>query len=318
LTSLRLTVLSRLKNRRNSMKIFILSRNKNLYSTRRLVEAGEERGHEMRVIDYMHLNIIIEEGNPELLYKGEVLPVPDAVIPRIGASKTFFGSAVVRQFEMMHVFTTVKSLGIVRSRDKLRSMQILSRHHIPIPKTAFSSHPEQIKSLINKVGGPPIIIKLLEGTQGKGVVLAESINAAKSALDAFFGLKANILIQEFIKEAKASDLRIFIVDGKIIGSMKRTGVSGEFRSNLHQGGSAQKISLNKLERETAIMAASSLGLTISGVDLLQSSRGPLVMEVNSSPGLEGIEAATGKDVAGTIIKYIEKNAKRRTKDVVGV
>ena len=299
------------------MKILVLSRSKELYSTNRLVKAAEERGHSVEVVDYMHLNIIIEEGRPGLLYHGKELEVPDAVIPRIGASRTFFGSAVVRQFEMMHVFTSSSSQAIVRSRDKLRSMQILSRQHIPIPKTLFSSHPDQIKTLIKAVGGAPIIIKLLEGTQGKGVVLAESYNAAKSALDAFYGLKANILIQEFIKEAKSSDIRVFIVDGKVVGSMKRTGVHGEFRSNLHQGGFAENVALTRQEKDTAIKAAEALGLSVAGVDLLQSARGPLVMEVNSSPGLEGIEAATGKDVAGAIIKYIEKSARKQTRDKIG-
>lgn len=300
------------------MKIYILSRNADLYSTRRLVEAAQQRGHEAEVVDYMDCNIIIEENKPIVLYRGKKLAAPDAVIPRIGASRTFFGCAVVRQFEMMHVFSSVKSQPILRSRDKLRSMQILSRHHIPIPKTAFASNPDHAKELIKKVGGPPLVIKLLEGTQGKGVVLAETINAAKSALDAFFGLKANILMQEFISEARGCDIRVFIVDGKVAGAMKRTGAKGEFRSNLHQGGFAEKIKLTKEEKQTAIDAAKALGLSIAGVDLLQSSRGPLVMEVNSSPGLEGIEAATGKDIAGTIIKYVEENADRKLKDKVGV
>jgi ribosomal protein S6--L-glutamate ligase len=299
------------------MKILILSRNKNLYSTARLIEAATAHGHEVEIVDYMHCNIIIERGKPSIFHKGATLELPDAVIPRIGASKTFYGCAVVRQFEMMHVFTSVKSQAIVRSRDKLRSMQILSRHEIPIPMTAFSSHPDQIKGLIKKVGGPPIIIKLLEGTQGKGVVLAETINAAKSALDAFFGLKANILIQEFIKEANGEDVRVFIVGGKVAGAMRRIGANGEFRSNLHQGGNAVPIVLTPEEERTAIEAANALGLSIAGVDLLQSARGPLVMEVNSSPGLEGIERATGTDIAGEIIKYIENNAKHKSKDEIG-
>jgi ribosomal protein S6--L-glutamate ligase len=295
------------------MKIIVLSRNPNLYSTRRLVEAAEKRGHDVDVLDYLYCNITVEEGEPHIYYKDKLLQKPDAVIPRIGASRTFFGCAVVRQFEMMHVFTSVKSQAIVRSRDKLRSMQILSRHGIGMPKTAFSAHPEQIKVLMKKVGGPPIIIKLLEGTQGKGVVLAETINAAKSALDAFYGLKANILIQEYIKEAGGRDIRVFVVNGKVAGAMLRQGVHGEFRSNLHQGGYAEKTKLSKQERELALNAAKALGLAVAGVDLLQSARGPLLMEVNSSPGLEGIEAATGKDIAGTIIEYIEANAKRKSK-----
>ncbi len=299
------------------MKIAVLSRNPKLYSTRRLVEAAQQRGHDVEVLDYLFCNITVEEGEPHIYYKDKLLQKPDAVIPRIGASRTFYGCAVVRQFEMMHVFTSVKSQAIVRSRDKLRSMQILSRHGIQMPKTAFSANPEQIKALIKRVGGPPIIIKLLEGTQGKGVVLAETINAAKSALDAFFGLKANILIQEYIKEAGGRDIRVFVVNGKIAGAMMRQGAQGEFRSNLHQGGSAEMIKLSKAEKTLALNAAKALGLGIAGVDLLQSSRGPLLMEVNSSPGLEGIEAATGKDIAGTIIQYIENNAKRQTKDEIG-
>jgi ribosomal protein S6--L-glutamate ligase len=300
------------------MRICILSRNEHLYSTSRLAEEGRKHGHEMIVIDYLDCNIMIEEGNPFIFYQGQHMPLPDAIIPRIGASKTYYGSAVVRQFEMMHVFTSVKSQAIVRARDKLRSMQILSRHGIGLPKTAFSAHPEQIKSLMKQIGGPPIVIKLLEGTQGKGVVLAETINAAKSALDAFFGLKANILIQEYIKESKGRDLRVFIVDGKVAAAMVRQGKQGEFRSNLHQGGFSEKVRLTRKERDTAINAAKALGLSIAGVDILQSSRGPLVMEVNSSPGLEGIEKTSGKNVAGEIIKYIERNAyKRKISDNIG-
>lgn len=300
------------------MRICVLSRNPELFSTRRLVDTARERGHEVSVIDYLNCNIVIERGNPSILYAGKTMPLPDAIIPRIGASKTFYGSAVVRQFEMMHVFTSSKSQAILRSRDKLRSMQILSRHGIGLPKTAFSAHPEQIKGLIKQLGGPPIIIKLLEGTQGKGVVLAETINAAKSALDAFYGLKANILLQEYIKEAKGKDIRVFVVDGKVVASMIRQGVQGEFRSNLHQGGVAEKIKLTKEEKDTAIKAAKALGLSIAGVDLLQSARGPLVMEVNSSPGLEGIESTTGRNVAGKIIQYIEENVYRKQIDNIGV
>jgi len=299
------------------MKICILSRNENLYSTKRLVEEAKKHGHETTVLDYMDCNILIEGGNPLLVVNGKNIALPDAIIPRIGASKTYYGCAVVRQFEMMKVFTSVKSQAIVRSRDKLRSMQILSRHGLGLPKTAFSSHPEQIKSLMKQVGGPPIVIKLLEGTQGKGVVLAESLNAAKSALDAFFGLKANIIIQEYIKESNGRDLRVFVINGKVAAAMTRQGVQGEFRSNLHQGGEAHKVRLSKLERETALNAAKALGLSIAGVDLLQSSRGPLVMEVNSSPGLEGIEKTTGKNVAGEIIKYIEENAFKKSRDKIG-
>jgi ribosomal protein S6--L-glutamate ligase len=287
------------------MKIYILSRGEKLYSTKRLVDAGLKRGHQMMVIDYMLLDIIIKNDKADFLYKGLPLDPPDAIIPRIGASKTFYGSAIVRHFEAMKVFSSAKSQSIVRSRDKLRSMQIMAGNNVPVPVTAFAADPAQIKSIIKQVGGPPIVIKLLEGTQGKGVVLAETINAAKSALDAFYGLKANFLVQEFIKEAGGKDIRVFIIDGKVIGSMMRTGTMGEFRSNLHQGGVAEKIKLSKQEKEVAIQAAKALGLAVAGVDLLQSARGPLVMEVNSSPGLEGIEHATKKDIADTIIAYIE-------------
>jgi len=291
------------------MKIAVLSRNKNLYSTKRILEAGEQRGHEMFLLDHMKCVLVIEQGRPHIYYNGkEVLDV-NAVIPRIGASATFYGSAVVRQFEMMKIFTAVESQALVRSRDKLRSLQILARAGIGIPKTAFASSPKDrdIDNVIASIGGAPCVIKLLEGTQGIGVILAENQKAAKSVVEAFVKLKAQILVQEFIKEAGGADLRVFVVDGQIVGSMKRQGKEGEFRSNLHRGGSATVINLTPEERATAIKAAKKLGLGISGVDLLQSSRGPLVMEVNSSPGLEGIEGATGIDIAGKIIDYVERN-----------
>lgn len=302
------------QNKKEKLKIGVLSLGPDLYSTKRIVEAGKAAGHDIKVINYLKCNVVIEEGVPSVFYEGEKLEKLDAIIPRIGTSRTFYGSAVVRQFEMMQVFTTVKSQAIVRSRDKLRSMQILSKYKIGLPKTCFASSPDDIKRLIKQVGGPPIVIKLLEGTQGKGVVLAETIKAAKSALDAFYGLKANILIQEYIEEAKSSDLRIFVVDNKVVGSMKRTGVEGDFRSNLHQGGTSKQVKITKEERTTALNAAKALGLSIAGVDILESSRGPLVMEVNSSPGLEGIEKATQKDIAGLIIQYIEKNAGKKFRD----
>ncbi|MDZ4839765.1 MAG: 30S ribosomal protein S6--L-glutamate ligase [Bacteroidota bacterium] len=296
------------------MKIWVLSRNPKLYSTERLVEAGIRMGHDVQVIDYLTCNIMIDKGKPCLYVGSSQLELPDAIIPRIGASRTFYGSAVVRQFEMLGVFTTVKSQAIVRSRDKLRSMQILSRHNIDMPHTAFAATPEDIKVMMKQVGGPPIIIKLLEGTQGNGVVLAETYNAAKSALDAFFGLKANILVQEFIKEANGRDIRVLIVGDRVVASMARQSTKGEFRSNLHQGGYAQKVRLTKAERQIAIDAAKALGLSICGVDLLQSERGPLVMEVNSSPGLEGIEKSTGVNVADKIFTYIESNVHRKIKN----
>ena len=289
------------------MKIAVLSRNPNLYSTKRLVEAGVKRNHEMVVIDHLKCDIVIEKKKPQLYYKGELLEGFDAVIPRIGASVTFFGTAVVRQFEMMKVFTTTESQALVRSRDKLRSLQILSRANINLPKTAFTDYSKDPDSLIKKVGGPPCVIKLLEGTQGVGVLLAETKSAASSVLEAFQGLNARVMVQEFIKEADGADIRAFVIDGVVIGAMKRQGKEGEFRSNLHRGGSATIIELSDEEENTAIKAARILGLGISGVDLLQSERGPLIMEVNSSLGLEGIEGASKKDIAGSIIKYIERN-----------
>jgi ribosomal protein S6--L-glutamate ligase len=291
------------------MKIAILSRNKNLYSTKRLVEAAELRGHEVVLLDHMKCVLVIEQGRPHIYFNGKEVKDINAVIPRIGASATFYGSAVVRQFEMMKIFTAVESQALVRSRDKLRSLQILARAGIGIPKTAFASSPKDkdLDNLIESVGGAPCVVKLLEGTQGIGVILAENQKAAKSVLEAFMKLKANMLVQEFIKEAGGADIRVFVVDGQIVGSMKRQAKEGEFRSNLHRGGSAQVIDLTSEERATAIKAVKKLGLGIAGVDLLQSSRGPLVMEVNSSPGLEGIEGATGVDIAGKIIEYVERN-----------
>jgi ribosomal protein S6--L-glutamate ligase len=302
------------------MNIVILSRNPQLYSTRRLYEAGQKRGHKMRIIDPLKCYVLIEKSNPTIHYNGESLENVDAVIPRIGASVTFYGCAIVRQFEMMHVFSAVESQAIVRSRDKLRSMQILARAGVGMPATGFARYARDKDDLIRMVGGPPLVIKLLEGTQGIGVVLAETKKAAESVLDAFYGLKVNMLVQEFIRESKASDVRAFIVDGKVVGSMKRTGREGDFRSNLHRGGKAETITLSRAEKSTALKAAKTLGLSIAGVDLLQSNRGPLVMEVNSSPGLQGIEKSTGRDVAGSIIEFIERNAGKKTpnKDKVGV
>jgi len=293
------------------MKIAVLSRNANLYSTRRLIEAIRSRGHEGVVIDHLRCDLVIESEGPAIYYNGKKIDDVDAIVPRIGASVTFYGTAVVRQFEMMGVFSATYSQAIVRSRDKLRSLQILSGAGLPMPKTAFTNYSKEEKSLIDHVGGAPVIIKLLEGTQGLGVVLAETRKAAQSVIEAFHGLKARIIVQEFIKEAKASDLRIFIVDGQVVGAMKRTGADGEFRSNLHRGGSADIVKLSRKEKSAAVKAADALGLSVAGVDLLQSSRGPLILEVNSSPGLEGIEKATDVDIAGEIVKYIEANQPKR-------
>ena len=290
------------------MKIAILSRNKKLYSTRRLVEAAREKGHEVKVLDVLKCYMNITSMRPTIHYKGEILEDFDAVIPRIGASVTFYGAAVVRQFEMMGVYPLNESVAITRSRDKLRSMQLLARKGIGLPVTGFAHNPDDVEDLIEAVGGAPLVIKLLEGTQGIGVVLAETKKAAESVIQAFMGLKANIMIQEFIKEAGGSDIRCLVVGGKVIAAMKRQGPEGEFRSNLHRGGSASLIRLTPEERSTAVRAAGIMGLNICGVDILRSNHGPVVMEVNSSPGLEGIETATSKDIAGMIIAFIEKQA----------
>ncbi|WP_299260202.1 30S ribosomal protein S6--L-glutamate ligase [uncultured Aquimarina sp.] len=290
------------------MKIVILSQNPNLYSTKRLVEAGEKKGHEILVVDHTKCNLVIEKKKPSIIYKGNEITDVDGVIPRIGASVTFFGTAVVRQFEMMKVFTATESQALVRSRDKLRSLQILSRAGLGLPKTVFSNYSKEVSPIVDRVGGAPLVIKLLEGTQGIGVVLADNRNSAESILEAFNGLQARVIVQEFIKEAKGADLRVFIVDGVVVGAMKRQGKEGEFRSNLHRGGSANIIELSEEEENAALKAARALGLGIAGVDMLQSERGPLILEVNSSPGLEGIEGATGKDIANQIIRYVERNA----------
>ena len=291
------------------MKIAVLSRNHKLYSTRRLIEAAEQRGHEAKVFDHLRCYMNIASSKPEVHYKGEVLEGYGAVIPRIGASVTFYGTAVLRQFEMMGVYPLNESVAISRSRDKLRSLQLLSRKGVGIPSTGFANAPHDTGDLLDSVGQPPYIVKLIEGTQGKGVVLAETRKAAESLVDAFRGLNAHFLVQEFIKEAGGADIRCFVVGDKVVAAMKRQAKEGEFRSNLHCGGSASITRLTPQERAAAVKAAKVIGLNVAGVDLLRSSRGPLIMEVNSSPGLEGIEKATGKDVAGMIIQFIEKNAR---------
>lgn len=289
------------------MKIVILSRHPKLYSTHRLVEAGQALGHEMQVVDHLKCNIEIEKKKPKLYYQNAYLKNVDAVIPRIGASVTFYGTAVVRQFEMMKIFTAVESQALVRSRDKLRSLQLLARAGVGLPKTIFSNFSKNVEHIVDSVGGAPVILKLLEGTQGLGVILAESQNAAGSVMEAFNGLEARIIVQEFIKEAGGADIRAFVVDGVVVGAMKRQGKEGEFRSNLHRGGSASVIKLTEEEENTALIATKAMGLGVAGVDMLQSKNGPLVLEVNSSPGLEGIEKATGLDIARKIIRYVERN-----------
>ncbi|MEL6301150.1 MAG: 30S ribosomal protein S6--L-glutamate ligase [Pseudomonadota bacterium] len=296
------------------MKIGILSRNANLYSTRRLKEACIERGHEVRVIDHLRCYMNIASHKPAVHYKGEELSGFDAVIPRIGSSVTFYGTAVVRQFEMMGVFPLNESVAISRSRDKLRSLQLMSRKGIGMPVTGFAHSPDDTDDLLRLTGGAPVVIKLLEGTQGVGVVLAETQKAAASVIEAFRGINANILVQEFIKEAGGADIRCFVIGGKVVASMKRQAKDGEFRSNLHRGGTASLIRITPEERSTVTRAAKIMGLNVAGVDILRSNHGPVVMEVNSSPGLEGIEKATDKDIAGQIIEFIEKNARHgRTK-----
>lgn len=287
-------------------KIAILSRNRSLYSTKRLIEAIENKGHEAIILDHLKCDIVIEQDKPTIYYKGEKVENIDAVIPRIGASVTFYGAAVVRQFEMMNVPTAVESQALVRSRDKLRSLQILARADVGMPKTVFTNYSKEVKKIIDSVGGAPLIVKLLEGTQGYGVVLAPTKKAAESIIDAFHSMKARVIVQEFIEEAKGADIRAFIINNKVVGAMKRQGKEGEFRSNLHQGGTGTLIKLSKEERKVALTAAKAMGLSIAGVDLLQSARGPLVLEVNSSPGLEGIEKTTNRDIATEVINYVIK------------
>lgn len=291
------------------MKIAMLARNANLYSHKRIKEAAEARGHELDIIDTLRCYMNIASRRPEIYYNGEKLPIYDAVIPRIGASITFYGMAVLRQFEMQGVYPLNESVAIGRSRDKLRSMQLLARDGIGLPVTTFAHDPKQTDEVLQLAGGAPLVIKLLEGTQGIGVVLADTDRSAKSVIEAFRGAKVNILVQEFIKEAGGTDIRALVVGGKVIAAMKRTGAPEDFRSNLHRGGSAQTIKISPEERSTAIRSAKAMGLNVCGVDMLRANHGPVVMEVNSSPGLEGVENATNKDVAGKIIEYLETHAK---------
>jgi len=290
------------------MKIAMLARNPALYSHRRLAEAAEARGHELLALNTLRCTVHIASRRPTVFYNGEKLPRFDAVIPRIGASITQYGMAVLRQFEMSGVWPLNESVAIGRSRDKLRSMQILAKHGLGLPLTAFAHDPRQTDEIIRAVQGPPVVIKLLEGTQGIGVVLAETDASAKSVIEAFRGANVNILVQEFIKEAGGTDIRCFVIGGKVVAAMKRTGAPDDFRSNLHRGGSAEIIKITPEERSSAVRAARHMGLNVCGVDMLRSNHGPVIMEVNSSPGLEGIESATGKDVAGMIIDFIAANA----------
>ncbi|WP_296430973.1 30S ribosomal protein S6--L-glutamate ligase [Yoonia sp.] len=291
------------------MKIAMLARNPELYTHKRLKAAAEERGHTLDIINTLRCYMNIASRRPEVYYNGEKLVGYDAVIPRIGASITFYGMAVLRQFEMQGVYPLNESVGIGRSRDKLRSMQLLARDGIGLPVTTFAHDPKQTEEVLDLAGGAPVVIKLLEGTQGIGVVLADTKRSAKSVVEAFRGAGVNILVQEFIKEAGGTDIRAIVIGGKVVASMKRTGAAGDFRSNLHRGGSAELIKLSPEERSTAVRSAKAMGLNVCGVDMLRANHGPVVMEVNSSPGLEGVEKATGLDIAGKIIAYIEKHAK---------
>lgn len=290
------------------MKIAILSRNRRLYSTRRLIEAAKARGHTPQVIDVLRCYMNIEPNRAEIHYRGRLLPRFDAIIPRIGASVTFYGAAVVRQFEMMGVYSLNESVAITRARDKLRALQLLARRGIGMPRTGFAHSPDDTADLIQLIGGAPMVLKLIEGTQGQGVVLAETNKAAESLIDAFRELNAYFLAQTFVKEAGGSDIRCFVVGNKVVAAMQRTARPGEFRSNLHRGGTAAPVKITTDERRTAIRAARIMGLNVAGVDLLRAEKGPAVMEVNASPGLEGIETASGVDVAGCIIRYLEQHA----------
>jgi ribosomal protein S6--L-glutamate ligase len=297
------------------MKIAILSRNTKLYSTARLVEAARSRGHRVRVLDPLRCYMRIEPSKFAVHYKGRALADYHAVIPRVGASITFYGTAVLRQFEMMGVFTPNSSDAILRARDKLRCLQLLAREGLGLPTTVFGDNPDDTADLLAMLGEPPHVIKLVEGSQGQGVLLAEKRSASQSVIEAFRGLYANFLVQEFIREARGADIRCFVVGGRVVAAMRRQAREGEFRSNLHRGGSASTVQLSAAETDTALRAARVMGLNIAGVDLLRSRRGPLVLEVNSSPGLEGIETTTGLDVAGEIVEYlarrVRKNAARR-------
>lgn len=291
------------------MKIGILSRNRQLYSTRRLVEAAENKGHEVQVIDALRCYMNIVPHKPEIHYRGKRLEGFEAIIPRIGSSITFYGTAVVRQFEMMGVYCQNESVAISRSRDKLRSLQLLARKGIGLPITGFAHSPDDTQDLMGLVGGAPMVIKLIEGTQGKGVVLAETKQAAESVIDAFRGLDAHFLTQEYIAEAKGADIRCFVIGGKVVATMQRQAKEGEFRSNIHRGGQARTVRITPEERSTAVRAAASMGLNVAGVDIIRSNHGPVVLEVNSSPGLEGIERTTGRDIAGQVIAHLEAHAK---------
>lgn len=287
------------------MRIAVLSKAAKCYSTLRIVEEITHRGHKACVLNYSKCTCVVENGKSKVLLDDDVLENIDAIIPRIGSSHTNYGAAIIRQFESLKVFSTLSSIALVRSRDKLRSLQILAKHGVDIPKTAYANNPNGVRNLVKKMGGAPLIIKVLEGTQGTGVMLAESDRTAISIIQAFQNVEHDIIVQQFITEAKGNDIRAFVINGSVVGAILRKGAEGEFRSNLHQGGSAHIIELDECEKKLAVNAAAALGLNIAGVDIIQSNSGPKVIEVNSSPGLEGIEKATGINIAGKIIEYIE-------------
>ncbi|MFL5783133.1 MAG: 30S ribosomal protein S6--L-glutamate ligase [Bacteriovoracaceae bacterium] len=291
------------------MKICVLSRNPKIYSTHRLVKAAIGRGHKVRVINPLRCYMNISSAKPMVHYRDEALDDFNVIIPRIGASVTYYGTAILRQFEMMGVYSLNESTSITRSRDKLRSFQILSRSGIGLPTTSYAHSTRMTEKLIKMVGDAPCVIKLIEGTQGKGVILADTHKAAESIIDGFRQMKAHFLVQEFIKESKGRDIRCFVVGDRVVASMMRTAKEGEFRSNLHRGGTAMPVEISQEEAAMAVNAAKALGLNVAGVDLLRSHRGPLILEVNSSPGLQGIETSTGLDIASMIIEHIEKNIK---------
>lgn len=288
------------------MNIAILSQKPALYSTRRLTDTARQRGHTAYVINHLHCKMVIEQNKPQIIYREHALSGIDGIIPRIGTSATAYGASVIQQFQMMKIPTTTSTDALLRSRDKLRSLQLLSMSGLALPKTVFTDYTKNVRSVIEAVGGAPLVIKLLEGTQGLGVVLAESISAAESIIEAFQKMKARIIVQEFVKEAEGKDIRAFVVNGKVVAAMRRTAKPGEFRSNIHRGATAEAMDLSELETHTALKAAEVMGLGIAGVDMLPSPRGPLVLEVNASPGLEGIEKATGVDIASKIIDYLEE------------
>ncbi len=291
------------------MKLIMLARNASLYSHRRIVEAARSRGHQIDVVNTLHVHMNITSSKPLLRHGGKTLPLYDAVIPRIGASVTHYGLAVLRQFEMQGVYPLNESVAIGRARDKLRALQLLAREGVGLPVTAFAHGPRKAEDVIHEVGGMPVVIKLLEGTQGMGVILAETVASAKSIIEAFSAANVNILVQEYIKEAGGTDIRVLVIGGKAIAAMKRTGKLGEFRSNLHRGGKAEAVAITPEEERVALKCAEAIGLNVCGVDMLRADRGPVVMEVNASPGIEGIEAATGVDIAGAIIAFLEEHSK---------